>query len=101
MELGAINQNEPRKALTYWSVGHNPVCAGAACASNPRDQRATPKTGLYDPASQKQFGIVLATEPAYEFEDEEIKLGVLIKAENGVERWVPRANMSKVFVPAD
>ena len=61
----------------------------------------TPRTRLYDSAFKKQFGIVLATDPAYEFEDGEIRSGVLIKAENGVKRWVPRTNLSKVLVPAD
>lgn len=53
---------------------------------------------FYDPASRESGGTVLKVDNAYEFDDDTIRPGVLVKGKNGVEAWVPLENMRKVLV---
>jgi hypothetical protein len=59
----------------------------------------TKGTDYYNPKTRKKWGTILETDDAHKFEIG-IRPGVLIKALNGAEVWVPRANMDEVLVPA-
>src|SRR5688500_15970615 len=53
---------------------------------------------IYDPHSRRFRGEVLATDNAHEFPDGTIRPGVLLKAVNGIEAWVPRENLREGLV---
>jgi hypothetical protein len=53
---------------------------------------------IYDPHSRRFRGEVLMTDSAYEFPDGTIRPGVLLKAGNGAEAWVPRENLREGLV---